>query len=406
MSVNQPSPLEAFKDQILKYKNQGKSATEIQKILHDVSGVQTSTRSIQRQIKNWSSDFTTYTSQNFIEANSTSAGDAEDLMKERGLDPNEWIVERLKISEWESPNGEMLHALNGTLIRKSPIGLISPARADGYIFSSPKQKKSEGGKLVVCVGDQQAPFHDKALHKAFCRFLQDTQPEEGVLLGDTLDFSDISRHRLNPERGASAQESIQAGYEVLRDYRHASPDTQWVKLPGNHDERLRNIVIDQLINIYGITRAQVNSQIEPAVISVEHLLRLDELGIEYIDPQGQYDQAQYTITSQVAARHGWLASKGSGTTALKSLEQLGYSIVVGHSHRQSIVHKTLHDIFGNTKTVTGIETGCMCELGLGYATAEDWQQGMVTLSISDDGSFHPSLATFKDGKLYWQDGIY
>jgi hypothetical protein len=239
--------------------------------------------------------------------------------------------------------------------------------------------------------------------------LEENKPEEGILIGDTVDFPDISRHRLDPENNATVQECINSGYKVLRDYVKASPETRWTKLAGNHDERIRNTMIDMAEKMYNVKQAELEEDPNaPSVLSIRHLLRLDELGIEYIEPNGEYAQCQVNISPYLAARHGWLAAKGSGSSALKTLEHLGYSIVVGHTHRQGHVHKTTHDINGDPTTLTAIETGCMCRVegGLGYAVAPDWQNGFATATVYEDGKFKMDLATYVSNTLMWRDQRY
>jgi hypothetical protein len=163
------------------------------------------------------------------------------------------------------------------------------------------------------------------------------------------------------------------------------------------------------VELYGVRRAALEDQEEEdAVLSVQHLLRLDELGIDFIDPKGPYDQAQVKLSKYLGVRHGWLTKKGAGQSALATLEHLGYSVVVGHTHRQSLVHKTTHDIDGNPTTLMGAEAGCMCIIrdGLGYAVNPDWQNGFATATIWPDGTFKIDLATYFDGVLVWRDQRY
>lgn len=343
----------------------------------------------------------------------------EDVMRERGLDPDDWDIVSVKVNEWDSMTSDKasgdnrvvkMRQLTVNLVRRKPEPpFLRAARPDGPTYRRPLPRFGDADtRKVVFTGDQQAPFHDETLHELFCQWLEHNQPGEGVLIGDTVDFPDISRHRYNPERSATVQQCVDTGYRLLKDYRESSSDTYWMVLPGNHDERLRNTLIDWSVELYGVTRARVESdEQEPPVLGVEHLLRLDELGIDYVDPNGQYDQAQVNLSPYLAARHGWLAVKGSGASALKTLEHLGYSIVVGHTHRQSIVHQTKHDINGSTTTLVGCETGCMCNLdGLGYSVAPDWQNGFATATIWPDGVFKIDLATYFDGTLAYQDQRY
>lgn len=338
---------------------------------------------------------------------------AEDLMEDRGLDPEEWDVLRMTINEWDGPvaggGTQPLRQLKIHLKRKVPLELISPARHDGPTWKLRKPKKHVGTRKVVFVGDQQAPYYNADLHEAFCDFLYDWSPDEGVLIGDTIDFPDISRHPDTPEKDVTAQECVDSGYLILRDYREADDGVWWRKLAGNHDERLRRLQIDKVSRIFGLRRAEVPGEAkELPALDVGHLMRLDELGIEYIRPDGDYEHTQINLSDHLAARHGWIARKGSGASALATLEQLGFSVVVGHTHRQSLVHKTRHDIHGELSTLAACETGCMCRVegGLGYAVAPDWQNGFATAEIWPDGTFKLDLATFVNGTLYYRDKRY
>lgn len=343
---------------------------------------------------------------------SPSLAHPDDLLEERGLSTDDWEVTNLTVNEWDSPTGETLKQLKVSAKRKKPLVWVYPAsEAPSYRVKtetrSPRKLRPFEAELVVFVGDQQAPYHNLQLHELFCEFLEHNQPDRGVLIGDTVDFPDISRHRSNPEWHVSAQECINSGYRLLRDYVQASVDTEWTKLVGNHDERIRNRLIDLMTGLYGITPAETGEVQIPAY-SIRNLLHLDDLGIKFIDPEGGYSDAQVKLSPYLAARHGWIARAGSGLSALKTLEHLGYSVVIGHSHRQSLVHKTTHDIDGTLMTLAGAETGCMCRIegGLGYAVAPDWANGFATASIYPDGTFKIDLATYVNGNLYWRDQRY
>jgi hypothetical protein len=350
--------------------------------------------------------------------------DPDTMLRERGLDPEDWYIDTITVNEWEGPSQEQAkvtyHQAKFTARRRKPIEIV-PARSDGWkpSRSRTRQRLSVGGaKLIVICGDQQAPFHDPRLHEQFCNWLEAHQPHEGILLGDTVDFPDISRHQLDPENSAVVNECIQSGYDILRGYVASSPDTQWRKLIGNHDERLRNILLDKPKSqpLYGIKRADTPEQEGEVVLSLRHLLRLDELGIELVDPNGAYEMAQVTLSPHLACMHGWIVRKGSGDSALATLDHLGYSVIVGHTHRQSIVHQTTHDIDQNITTLVGVEAGCMCRVEQkpdehgrvwpNYCVRPDWQQGFVTATVWPDGFFHIDRAVYVNGNLLYRDERY
>lgn len=357
--------------------------------------------------------------------------DPDTMLRSRGLDPNEWVITYMSPNMYEGPNSSEAVQAGGpakityyqtkfSCKRKvAPELQIFAPRTDGW--KAPPKSKPDPTKsqLFVVVGDQQAPFHDKNLHQIFLNWLRENKPARGISLGDSVDFPDISRHPLDPENTATVNECLQSGYDIFRGYVDSSPNTRWTKLIGNHDERIRNILLAQpkTSALHGIKRPDTPESDGEPVLDLRHVMRLDELGIDVIDPSGKYDLAQVQITPKLAVRHGWLARSGSGASALASMQQLGYSIIVGHTHRQAVVHHTKHEIDGNLRTLTGVEAGCMCRVSQtpdpvdgriwpNYLTAPDWQQGFCTVEVYPDGVFNIDTAKYVNGTLIWRNQRY
>src|SRR5208282_5092109 len=173
--------------------------------------------------------------------------DPDTMLEERGLDPKEWSIESATVNEWEGPSAEgiTMHHQAKLHLKKRIETEIFAARSDGW-KAPPRQKRDKSeSKLIVVTGDQQAPFQDEQLHYLFCGWLEENHPDIGVALGDKVDFPDISRHRLDPENTAKVNECIQSAYDLWRARRAASHNTKWFFMPGNHDERIRNILLDK-----------------------------------------------------------------------------------------------------------------------------------------------------------------
>lgn len=362
-------------------------------------------------------------------APSTILTDPDTMLRQRGLDPEEWIIAGLRANEYQGPasaehaektgeNKVTYYQTRFNVVRKRPVQIVA-ARSDGWVAPTKwRRGDPHDSYLVVVTGDQQAPYQDPDLHVRFCQWLQDNRPERGVLLGDIVDFPDISRHPNDPENDAAVNECTQAGYDLLRDYVSSNIDTEWELMPGNHCERIRNLLLNnhKATPLYGVKRADTPEDNGAEVLTLPHLMRLDELGVKWIDPHGKYDLAQIVLTPKLAVRHGWLARKGSGASALSTLDHLGYSIIVGHTHRQSVVHSTKHEIDHELRVLTGVETGCMCRVrqSVGedgriwpnYTVAPDWQQGFATVEIWPDGYFNIDTAKFVNGELLWRDQRY
>lgn len=333
--------------------------------------------------------------------------DIEALLNARGLKPADWVVVRVRVNEWADQR-----QLRVDLLPRSMDALL-PARAEGWkppprLALVPKRD----AELVVFFGDHHAPHHDPDLHVAACAWLRKNRPDRGVICGDLLDYDTVSRHRKNPTWTRDAQECVDASYSILRAYIQASPNTRWQLLSGNHEDRMRNAVIDHLSGVYGLARATPPEEERgEAVLSVAHLLRLDELGVEWVGSEDEYSHAQIKVSPHLAARHGWIARKGSGASAVATLDSLRHSVFIGHCHRQAMVFHTAYDIDGAPKELVGVEIGTMSKIagGLGYVPGgrPDWQQGFATARIwPEDGFFSADLAKFINGSLVWGNQRY
>ena len=156
-------------------------------------------------------------------------GDIERLLRLRGLNPEEWVVVRVRVNEW-GEDGEPNQQLRVDLEPVSKNSLL-PARSDGW--TPPKEvpaRPERDGELVAFFGDQHCPHHDEELHAATCEWLRKNRPDRAVLIGDLLDFDAVSRHRFNPEWANTMQESIDSAYDILRGYVEASPGTMAASL--------------------------------------------------------------------------------------------------------------------------------------------------------------------------------
>lgn len=348
--------------------------------------------------------------------------DPDRMLRDRGLDPSEWVIEDLHCNEYDQTPETTLYQTKFRVRRKEPFTGLMPPRPDGWRpLTLPRTRSSDEPELVVVCGDHHAPFHDTHLHELFCKFLAQHKPHRGVVLGDLGDYPDISRHMADPENHCKAQECLQASYNILADYIYSSPDTQWDYLIGNHDERIRQYMIKNAPLLYPFRQVDTLDGRGAEIHAMSHLMRLDELGVNLVDPHGTYEYAQVELSSNLAVRHGWVVRQGSGASALKTLEQTGYSVIVGHTHRQSCVYHTMQEIDGTPRVTLAVEAGCMCRMDKrtskssfrdrgerypNYTVHPDWQSGFCTASIYPDGKFKVDLATYVNGVLLWRGDRY
>lgn len=327
----------------------------------------------------------------------------EQLLKESGLNINEWKIVRTRVNRWGSPDDPKYQVRVDVV----PVAILIqlPDPSDWTPPRKPKKarpKKNEPIKAVVC-GDHHAPHHDKDLHKVFCEWLADEEPEVGILLGDLLDAATVSRHRPRDQWSQGLNEGLRAAFEILMDYRHASPETQWTLLPGNHDARIQHAVIDKVSGLHNLTAADDDA---PA-LSLRRLLHLDELGVDFAGSDADWDNAKTLISKRLVARHGVSTSKNATQVMLNKLART--STIQGHSHRMAVDYKTSHDevdLEEPTSTRMGAEAGCMCEIkdGLGYTVQPDWQQGALLNWVYPDGDFLTAPIVYVPGRLLAPNG--
>lgn len=335
-------------------------------------------------------------------------GDIAEMIRARGLDPDEWEVKNAVLNCWDSNagSGEMieLRQLKIHLVRSVPIDFILPVT--DVKPRTPRKPVKNDTRTIVLLPDQHAPYEDKACHEAVLAMLAHIQPDEVGLLGDLVDLPTISKHRDNPAWSASVSECIQGGFELLRDYTEATPSRFWM-LKGNHCFRLETELLARAERMYGVAPASIDGEEQDQALSLKRLLHLDRLGVELIEPPRRgdgYEFAVHQITDRFEARHGWITGQNS---AQKSLDRIGRSLVVGHTHRQVLTRRTYFDGLSH-KTLQAAECGTLrgIEGGGGFAVNPDWQVGCGVAECGSDGVETIAFASFDDGVLRWRGERY
>lgn len=326
-------------------------------------------------------------------------GDLDGILRDRGLSPDDWVVERLVVNEWDAvskdDDGEpvvtTLRQLKAFLKRRVVLPWVLPAvEVEERWRPSETLVKPAGGWLQWVGGDQQAGYHDAVLHEAVCRWLADVQPDGMSLVGDTLDLPTISRH-MDSSWNLSVQQCIDQGYRLLSDYRDAAPGSVIKKLRGNHDFRLESELLTRAERMFGVRPAEEDV---PA-LSLRRLLHLDKLGIELVGGEGDdWRLAEIWLSEEVVVRHDGPKPNARRVQA---------DVISGHDHRQGIVFQT-EWVSGNPVVYANVRCGtlAMTRGGLGYAKDPDWQPGFATCTLRPDGSRHYELATWRGGKLHWR----
>ena len=197
------------------------------------------------------------------------------------------------------------------------------------------------------------------------KFIPEFKPDYIDLLGDLIDFWQISKFRKDPLRKEDIQGDIDTAKEYLKKLRNISPEAKITLHFGNHLARLRKYIWDKAKEIAGLRS-----------LDLKWLLGCDDLNIKVIDSEEGFD-----IRDKLVLTHGTIVSQESAMTARRNLVKYGQSVIHGHTHRLGSTYKT--DLRG---TIGAWENGCLCSLDLIHEWGRElanWQQGFSIIFFSE-----------------------
>lgn len=304
---------------------------------------------------------------------------------------------------------------------------MSIEKARKVIINAPKKIRSVKGayKVAAILPDPQIgfrdlstgldPFHDeRAMDVALqiIAFLEEHDRVDSVVnLGDFLDLPAQGRFEQEPAFAFTTQHAIDRGHKFLQQQRAAAgPRADIVLIEGNHDKRMEKFIMNNMASTLGLKRANMPDTLP--VMSLPYLLRLDEIGVEYIDA---YPAGAYWLNDKLRAVHGSKVRSGGSTAAAYTNDSPHISTIFGHVHRQELQSKTVFDRLGPIKSVA-VSPGCLCRVdgavpsvngstkidGSPAVYYENWQQGMAVVMYKKTGEFFTELVQIDNGKAVFR----
>ncbi len=287
-----------------------------------------------------------------------------------------------------------------TRARRKTAALIRKWRTD-VILPDPQI----GFRLIDGVLD---PFHDEGAMNVALQVLAAHEADGGVAevinLGDFLDLPSFSRFAQEAAFANTMQPAVNRGHLFLAEQRATAPRSKLVLIEGNHDKRLQNFIQANALASFGIKQA--NMPASWPVMSLPHLLRLDELDVTYIDA---WPAGEYWINNQLRAIHGNKVRSNGSTANAVVKDNPNISTLMGHIHRIETHYTTKHTRQGPVRTAA-VSAGCLCRVDGAVPSAngavgldgqpavhwEDWQQGVAVVHFTDD-QFYVSTHQIVDG---------
>lgn len=227
------------------------------------------------------------------------------------------------------------------------------------------------------------PFHDKLLFELFIEFLKYFQPDVLFLLGDLMDWYQVSTYDKNPDRLKDFQRDLDLVDTLLE--RICMWAKKVVLLGGNHEYRMVK---------YLKKHPELHSL---RCLQVPTLYNLDKHGIEY---HSYFEKP--TVFNELMVHHGNLIRKHSGWTAKAMFEKYGGCGVVGHSHRGgNFIKRNMQGIWG------WYECMCMCDLNPEYLDFADWAQGWcAAYFLKEKDRFHMVQIPVIDHKFLFEGKLF
>jgi predicted phosphodiesterase len=296
--------------------------------------------------------------------------------------------------------------------------VIQPAAPTVVKATTAKRPDTDGWRQAVILPDPQIgyrryedgtldPFHDEQAMAVALKLVRALRPDVVVNLGDFLDFAQFGTFEQEPAFALTTQAALDRGHRFLAEQRANAPEADIVLLEGNHDRRLLKATIKNAAAAFGLRRANVPESWP--VLSVPHLLRLDELDVEYIEG---YPAGIYWVNENVACIHGHKV-RSAGSTAAAVIDDERVSTIFGHVHRIELQHKTRRTKDGPRFSFAATP-GCLCRLdgavpstksstdsaGRPVGSVENWQQGVAVVTFEPgNGRFAYEVAAIYDGEL-------
>ncbi|MBU1778021.1 MAG: hypothetical protein KJ899_15455, partial [Gammaproteobacteria bacterium] len=341
-----------------------------------------------------------------IEVNTTTERirTLEDQIRICQIDTDKFISPWHQMNSWEVPLKFLdpkptivftpVHQVKSSWEPKSPEAIhpvVHPVTAEVKAVSGPKVKRTRGRILVlpdVQIGfrkNQQTgrltPYHDRraldiALQAALLGGFTDV-----VWLGDLLDLNEWSDKFLKePSFYFTTQPAIYEAHWWVAQFCKALPKAHHRKLEGNHEFRMPKQIISHLLAAFELQSAK--SEIKWPVLSIETLLGLDSLGVEYVSGYPNNE----TFVGPVRFIHGAVARAGAGDTTKKVVQDTMETVVQGHKHTIEMAGSTIRER-GRQRPVFAFSPGCLCRIDYvvpGHDKGQHWQQGFATVDYEGD----------------------
>jgi hypothetical protein len=226
------------------------------------------------------------------------------------------------------------------------------------------------------------PYHNRDVMDVIVQIAELADVDRVDILGDWFDMSEFTdKFTKKPEFYFTLQPAIIESFWWLQQFAAICSDVRLHE--GNHDQRLPKAILNHLPFAYGLRPADAIMLDAPAVLSIENLLCLDKIGVQWIH---EYPNDRDFIAERFALNHGLFSRSGPVETA-RAVARGYISEVFGHIHKEEHSTGVRQDASG-TFEVEAWTFGCCCWTDyrvLGHKQNQEWSNGLGILDVYPDG---------------------
>lgn len=304
--------------------------------------------------------------------------------------------------------------------------VIHPARP---VIAKPRPvpKTAKGEQTIVICPDPQIGcrryedgtldwFQDDRAIDVSLQIIRAAKPTRIVNLGDTCDFPEwSSKFLVSPEFVLTTQPTIDRTHRYLAEQITEAPEGCEVDLfEGNHDNRLPIAITKNALA--ALRLRQANAPDTWPVLSLQHLLRLEELGVTYRDG---YPATRVKLAAGGEMQTPLHAVHGERLTVSAVAKNERQSYVQGHIHRIQDHYET-YEYDGQPVIVNVWSPGCLSRVdgsipstkggsdarGVPVLRWENWTQGIGVVTVMADGTWEKEIVPIRNGRGVWRGQEY
>lgn len=236
----------------------------------------------------------------------------------------------------------------------------------------------------VVLSDFQVPWQDKPVVSLVLDFVDDLKPHGVVLAGDIADCYELSAFDKDPLKRWTLKREIRECGELMKRLGRHTKERVW--LLGNHEDRLRR----------ALWRTPEFSSLNE--LEFPALFHLSDHGFKYRAYGDLFKLGKLSVT------HGSIVRKHSAASAKAHYEQVGGSVLHGHTHRLGSYYRTTA-----SGTHVAFENGCLCRLDPEYIKGRpDWQQGFSVVNVESGSALFSvqQVPVLNRSRFYFGGDLY